>query len=173
MGKMVIVGAGGGGAGSDECSATGAEILKGYTAITKDSDDEIIEGTLELTGTAADTQVLDGQTYYNTDAKTKRTGKMGNRGTPSVNLNCGGRYDIAAGYYGGGSITANSLASQTPGNATAPYIYSGLTAWVNGVKLTGGLTISSVVSFSLAAYSTNQITATWVNPHKEIGRAHV
>lgn len=140
MGKAVITGAGGGGAGSDECTATKAEILKGYKAITKDSDDELTDGTLELTGTAADSQVLFGQTYYNTEAKTKRTGVMANRGAVTQALNAGDSYTIPAGYHNGfGKVTANGLAAQTGGNATAAQILSGQTAWVNGSKVTGNM----------------------------------
>jgi len=38
----------GGGAASDECTATRAMILKGMTAITSDSEDEPVEGTLDV-----------------------------------------------------------------------------------------------------------------------------
>lgn len=127
----------GGGAASDECSATKAQILTGYTAITSDSNDEPIAGT------------------------------MPNRGAVSQTLNCGGSYTIPAGWHNGaGKVTANSLASQTSGTATAAQIYTGKTAWVNGTKLTGTMTVSSVVSFSVAAYSTSQILCTWKNPAK-------
>lgn len=139
MGKAVITGAGGGGVGSDECTATRVEVLKGYKAITKDSNDELIDGTLELTGTAADSQVLSGQTYYNTDAKAKRTGSMANRGAPNQELSAGGSYTLTAGYYTGGKVTAKALANQTSATAVAGNIISGKTAWVNGSKITGSI----------------------------------
>lgn len=167
MGKTIIVGAGGGGAGSDECTATRAEILKGYKAITKDSDDELIDGTLELTGTAADSQVLSGQTYYNTDVKNKRTGSMANRGAVSQALNAGESYTVSAGYHNGsGKVIANSLASQTEGTATAAQILNGQSAWVNGSKITGTMAVQSVVSFSAAQYSNLTLIASWANPAK-------
>lgn len=85
--------------GSDECTAIKGDILKGKTAISSDSDDEVVEGTLELTGTAVDNQVLAGKTYYSTDAKTKRTGTIqlqpGWTPIPSTSqqtLNCKGMY---------------------------------------------------------------------------------
>lgn len=140
MGKVSISGAGGAGAGSDECTATRAELLKGYAAITRDSDDEVIEGTLELTGDAADSQVLDKKTYYNKDVKIKRTGTMQNLGAVSVSLNAGGSYNIPDGYHNGsGKVTANSLASQTSGNVDASSMLSGRSGWVNGVKVNGGI----------------------------------
>lgn len=98
----------GGGVGSDELTATVAQILSGYTAVTKDSDDEI------------------------------GTGTMPNRGAVSQALNAGDSYTVPQGYHNGsGKITANSLASQTPANAVASNLTSGKTAWVNGKLVTG------------------------------------
>ena len=45
MATIPISFAGGGGSGSDDVTATKNQVLKGYTAITSDSDDEPIEGT--------------------------------------------------------------------------------------------------------------------------------
>lgn len=139
MGKLWIPGGGSGaGSGSDECTASKSEVLKGYSAVTSDSDDEPIQGTLELTGDASDGQVLSGKTYYNTDPKKKKTGSMANQGAVSVKLNAGEGYTIPSGFHnGGGKVEANGLASQTPGNATAAHILSGQSAWVNGNKITG------------------------------------
>nr|DAL84457.1 MAG TPA: hypothetical protein [Caudoviricetes sp.] len=165
MGNVWISGGGGAGSGSDECTATKAEVLKGYSAITLDSDDEVVEGTLEFTGDSSDSQVLVGKTYYNTDPKKKRTGTMANQGAINQTLNAGGSYTIPAGYHnGGGKVTANSLASQTPGNADASKIVSGYSGYVNGVKINGSLTIQSIVNFSLAQYASTQIIASWALP---------
>ena len=66
------------------------------------------------------------------------TGTMVNRGAVSSTLNCGQSYTISVGYHNGsGKVTANSLASQTSATATANNISNGVTAWVNGVKITG------------------------------------
>ncbi|MBE5987992.1 MAG: hypothetical protein E7250_09710 [Paenibacillaceae bacterium] len=167
MGKVIIAGGGGSGAGSDECTATRAELLKGYTAVTGDSDDEAVEGILEFTGDAADSQVLTGKTYYNTNPKNKRTGSMVNQGAVSQNINAGESYVVPAGYHNGfGKIMANSLVSQTPGTATAARIMNGDIAWVNGSMLTGTMVIQSILSFSAAVYSSTAITFTWQNPAK-------
>ena len=76
MGNILMTGSGGGGAGSDDCTATAAELLKGYTGILKGSDDEPAQGILELTGNAQAAHVLNGETFYSNDAKTKHTGNM-------------------------------------------------------------------------------------------------
>ena len=66
------------------------------------------------------------------------TGTMANRGAISSSLNCGQTYTIPAGYHNGsGKVTANSLASQTSATANANNLSSGVTAWVNGQKITG------------------------------------
>ena len=154
-----------GGANVSVVTALAEDVAKGKVIVGPDG--KPITGTLELTGTAADSQVLAGQTYYNTDLKTKRTGAMTNRGAwNSSGLAAGAAVTIPAGYHnGGGRVTAASLASQT-GGATAEdkYVYNGKTYWKDGVKRTGAMTVSSVVSFSVAAYSTDKVTATWKWP---------
>ena len=95
-----------GGTSSEEVTATKANVLAGTTTITSDSNDEIVEGT------------------------------MPNNGAASSTLNCGESYSILEGYHNGsGIITANSLASQTVGTATAARIVTGDTAWVNGIQV--------------------------------------
>lgn len=145
MGKLWIPGGGSGaGSGSDECTASKSEVLKGYSAVTSDSDDEPAQGTLELTGDASDGQVLSGKTYYNTDAKKKRNGSMANQGAVSVKLNAGEGYTIPSGFHnGGGKVEANGLASQTGGTATAAHILSGQSAWVYGNKVDGAIPLQN------------------------------
>ena len=93
-------------------------------------------------GNATATDILAGKTA-STDAGDV-TGTIINRGAPTSALNCGGSYNLAEGYYTGGKVTANSLASQTGATATVADIISGKTAWVNGTKLTGTATIESL-----------------------------
>ena len=122
---------------SADVTATRANILVGTTTITSDSSDVIVEGT------------------------------MPNNEAVSQSLNAGGSYTIPAGYHNGsGKITANSLASQTSADATASQILSGYTAWVNGEKITGNVSVSSLLSFNASPYSSSQITFTWQNPAK-------
>ncbi|WP_418885817.1 glycine-rich domain-containing protein [Enterocloster lavalensis] len=54
------------------------------------------------------------------------------------------------------------------GNATAAYVYSGKTFYSTDPKskLTGTMTVSSILSFSAAVYSSTAITFSWKNPAK-------
>lgn len=120
--------------------------------------------------TAGKPDVLAGKVIVDKDGE-PLTGTMPNRGAVSAALNAGGSYSITEGYHNGsGKVTSNSLASQTPGTATAARIMNGDTAWVNGSKLTGTMTVNSILSFSAAAYSTNQILLQWRNPYAASGK---
>lgn len=44
MGKIWMTGSAGGGITSDDVTVTRAMLPKGYTGVTKDSDDEVVEG---------------------------------------------------------------------------------------------------------------------------------
>ena len=99
MGQVLFSGGGGNGVYSEDCTATANDILKGKTALFNGSDDDIGAGTLELTGTAVDNQVLAGKTYYSTDAHTKKTGNIQSQpgwtpipSTSQQTLNCRGMY---------------------------------------------------------------------------------
>lgn len=156
---------GAGGADVSVVTATAANVEKGKVIVGPDG--KPLTGELELVGTAGDSQVLAGETYYNTDLHQIRTGAMVNRGAWNHSgLLAGASVTIPGGYHNeAGKVTAASLASQT-GGATAEdrYVYSGRTYWKDGVLRTGGMTVSSVVSFSVAAYSTDQVIATWKWP---------
>lgn len=133
---------GGSGSGSDDCTAKAEHVLAPYTAITSDSDDEAVPGTLP--------------------DKT---------GWSSSGLAAGASVTIPKGYHDGNQkVTAKDLASQTAGTAAASHILKDKTAWVGGSKLTGTMEVSSVPSFSVAPYSTSQLVFTWKNPAQASGR---
>ena len=72
----------------------------------------------------------------------KVTGNMPDYGVDEyINLNASERYEIPMGYHNGGKVIANSLASQTPGDAYPTDILSGKTAWVNGAKIKGTIDV--------------------------------
>lgn len=105
------------------------------------------------TGDAAAGDVLSGKTFSNATSDAE-TGTMPNRGGVTQALNCGGSYTIQAGYHDGtGTVTANSLASQTGVDsgktaATAATIRSGYQAWVNGSKISGSMATLTSSNFS-------------------------
>lgn len=100
----------GGGTDSGDLTATLSQVLSGYTAMTRDSNDD------------------------------PGTGTMPNRGAVNQTLNAGGSYTIPQGYHNGnGKVAANSLASQTSGNASSAQILTGYNAWVNGSNINGSM----------------------------------
>lgn len=152
---------GGGGASSDELTAARGDVLKGKTAVTSDSNDEPMEGTLELTGDAADSHVLSGKTYYNKDPKTRRAGTMPNRGAVAQELAAGGSYTVPEGYHnGGGKVTAKSLASQTGGATAADGdVLSGKTYWKDGTKRTGSMANRGALNVTLNPGGSQSVAA--------------
>nr|WP_156736278.1 hypothetical protein [Mycobacterium sp. E3298] len=91
------------GSETSDGTANADDILAPKVAYSKN---QRIVGTLSLSGNAADSQVLFGQTYYNSDAKTKRSGTMPNRGALSFTPSDTPQF-IPEGYYNGsGTIAA-------------------------------------------------------------------
>jgi len=86
------------------------------------------------------------------------TGTMPNVGKVTKTLAAGESYTIAEGYHNGtGKVTANDLASQTPGTASTLEIVSGKTAWVNGVKVTGSMNSNEAQTITLPINGTYEI----------------
>ena len=55
MSQAIILKGGAGGVGSDDVTASKAQVLQGYKTVTTDSDDEIAEGTIPNRGNVVDT----------------------------------------------------------------------------------------------------------------------
>lgn len=116
----------------------------------------------QTSGTAAAGDILSGKIAWVDGAKV--TGNIPTV-TPSTDkLDCGKSTSISKGYLASDvTITANSLASQTPGNAAAADIRSNKIAWVGGTKVTGTMpdgTYSASVSVTNGSAS---MTATGVS----------
>ncbi|QMV43751.1 hypothetical protein [Cohnella cholangitidis] len=88
---------------TSDATATVGDILAPKTAYG--SAGTKLTGTLALTGSAADADVLATKTFYNTDAKTKRTGTMVNRGAVSITPSASAQA-IPAGYHNGSGTVA-------------------------------------------------------------------
>lgn len=100
MGTILMPG-GGGGIDLDLVTALAGDVLSGKVIVG--ADGEPLTGTLALTGNAGTGDVLSGKTFYNNDAKTKRSGTMANRGA----LNWSGintTKSVDAGYYSDGTL---------------------------------------------------------------------
>ncbi len=113
-------------------------------------------------GTAAPGDILSGKIAWVDGAKV--TGNIPTV-TPSTDkLDCGKSASISKGYLASDvTITANSLASQTPGNAAAADIRLNKITWVGGTKVTGTMpdgTYSASVSTTNGSAS---MTATGVS----------
>lgn len=181
-------GGGGAGSGSSDVTAGRSHVLEGYTAITRDSNDEPVAGTILMrsivgkNGTIGisdkypDVAVIEGA---NSQMNTALNGKTYVSTQPPNGYYSGYTYvgierseiapiiGLTAAKLAKGQTVAGVAGTYTSdANATANKILSGYTAYVNGAKITGNVTISSVVSFSVAAYSTNQVICTWKNPAK-------
>ena len=114
-------------------------------------------------GNAGAAQVLSPYTFSNVSG-VGIVGTMPNRGAVTAALNAGGSYTIPAGYHNGsGKITANSLAGQTNGTATAAHVLAGMIAWVKGVKITGSMANRGAVTAALNAGGSYTIPAGYHN----------
>ena len=134
-GKSAIANAITGAGVSTSASATFATMATNIGTVATNKYNAGVSAT--KVGTATASEVLTGYTFTNSSS-VGASGSMKNNGAVSQSLNAGGSYTIPAGYHNGsGKVTANSLASQTAGTATAGQILSGQTAWVGGSKVTG------------------------------------
>ena len=114
-------------------------------------------------GNATAADVLASKTFTNSTG-VEQTGTMVNRGAVSQALNAGGSYTVPSGYHNGsGTVAANSLASQTSATAIASQILAGITAWVNGIKITGSMSNQGAVSQSLTINGTYTVPAGYHN----------
>ena len=118
----------------DAVTAGAGDVLAGKVIVGPDG--EPLTGTLALSGNASDGQVLSGQTYYNTDAKTKRTGTMPNKEAVNQSLAINGSYTIPEGYHNGNGKVTQSVKTKgaqtfTPGRSNQVI---GANQWLSGAQ---------------------------------------
>lgn len=73
MADAILKSGGSGGVGSDEVTASKAQVLQGYSTVTSDSDDEIVEGTVKVIDTKENDYSHNTATGYGID---NRRGKF-------------------------------------------------------------------------------------------------
>ena len=121
-------------------------------------------GTDTSNATATADKVLSGYTIYSND--NKMTGTMTNVGTQTASgLNAGGNATIKAGWHdGNGTITANTLSSQTQCDIPdASWCLSGYSCWKNGSKYDGLMVNRGTKKWSLSANGSQTIEGGWHN----------
>ena len=138
MSEVLIPIGGGGGTSSDELTATKDKILCGYTAVTKDSDDEAIAGTMPDNSTCTSNGSVPGINSSYPDVPTREGNSLqyhtDTKGVKRINL------EPPRGFYpGGGGSYINRPASDF-GNATPAQVLSGATfTSENGLKISGSI----------------------------------
>lgn len=188
MGKVLIPGGGGGGAISDDITLRQSDVPVGLTAVTSDSDDEIVEGT--LTTTASPDKVLKDETFYNTETHQKESGTIENMEAQTITPGASAQTVSCTGKYMTGDVTINAVAGLSAGNIANGVTVGGVAGTYKGLgnatpehvlkgekfstaslsNATGTMTVSSVLSFSAAAYGGKQILLKWQNPAQAAGR---
>lgn len=141
----------GSGNGSDDCTAKSNEVLTEKTAITADSDDEVIVGTMPniaATEEAKSIVISDGNLLV----------RMSN-GAHITNADSG--------------YPEVSIAGENLGDAAAVNIVKGKKATSkNGIAITGTLEPNSLTSFDAAVSSDKAVVLTWKVPEAKIGRPY-
>lgn len=148
MARGYMPGGGGGNATSDDCTATKAQVLEGYTAVTSDSDDEAEEGMMPNRGNQQKaTSVTTGNNnmYFRTPAGYYSATGSEEADKPEVYAPYS---DVAS---KGGVTAAKILAGQSAlgisgtatsdANAAASDMASGKSGYVKGRKVNGNLTV--------------------------------
>ena len=178
MAKVRIPG-GGGSADLDQVTVTGPEMLEGTAAIGPDG--EIIEGEMPERGThqeATSVNLWTDPSANKTNVYLRtRGGHYGGGswpGDPLAEAEVYAEQSAVAQAIGltAGKILANQTALGIAGTATSDatagksHILKGYSAYNNGSKVDGDVTVQSILSFNAAVYSSTAISFTWVNPAK-------
>ena len=117
-------------------------------------------GTDTSDATPTSEVILSGYSCYVNDELV--TGSMVAQNPGNQSLTPGGEYTIAEGYYDGtDEISVTSLSENTSATATADYILTGYTAWVNGSSVSGSMANRGNVSQSLGVNGSYTIPVGW------------
>ena len=159
MGKILIPGGGGGGGAiSDDITLRQSDVPVGLTAVTFDSDDEIVEGT--LTTTASPDKVLKDETFYNTETHQKESGTIESMEAQTITPGASAQTVSCTGKYMTGNVTINAVAGLSAGNIANGVTVGGVAGTYKGL---GNATQAQVLSgrtFSTASLSNASGTMT-------------
>lgn len=131
MGKILIPGGGGGGAISDDITLRQSDVPVGLTAVTYDSDDEIVEGT--LTTTASPDKVLKDETFYNTETHQKESGTIESMESQTITPGASAQTVSCTGKYMTGDVTINAVAGLSAGNIANGVTVGGVAGTYKGL----------------------------------------
>lgn len=111
----------------------------------------------ETPATAVSKDVLDSKTCWVNGVEI--IGTMPNNNAQKMLVDCDEVYTIPEGYHNGeGTVTGNSLSSQTVATATSDDIIDGKTAYVNGEELTGTMPNNGHIDTTILPNETATIT---------------
>ena len=111
----------------------------------------------ETPATAVSKDVLDSKTCWVNGVEI--IGTMPNNNAQKMLVDCDEVYTIPEGYHNGeGTVTGNSLSSQTVATATSDDIIDGKTAYVNGEELTGTMPNNGHIDTTILPSETATIT---------------
>lgn len=172
MGNICINFGGGGGISSDDVTTTRDTVLTGYKTLMTDSNDEPVEGAIPVhSGNVKAEQVyLDdnkvtfgapyGYSRFNNSSNDMRSYRTYGELAAAIGLTSN---KVAI----NNSILGIAGTYKGLGNVTAAQVLSGYTFSSSSISNgTGTLSISSVVSFKVAQYSSYTVIASWANPSR-------
>lgn len=150
MGK-ILINSGGGGIQSDEVTALLSDVVKGKTALTSDSGDEIGTGTLELTGNAGTGDAISGVTFYSTNPHSKQTGTLTLTGNAPVGYVYSGRtfYTTNPKSKLTGTMSCNSISNFSVTLSSGRRVVA---SWKNPTATTGRPYSGVYIKYSTSGY---------------------
>lgn len=138
MSELLLPIGGGGGSSSDELSATKANVLSGKTAVTKDSDDEAVVGTMPDNSTTTSNGTVPGINSSYPNVPTRESENLqynvDTNGVKRINM------EPPKGYYPGGGGSYIDRPASDFGDAAAYQVLSGVRfTSENGLNIQGSI----------------------------------
>ena len=144
MGQCIIMTGGYAGDSSDDCTATKSQVLEGYKAITKDSNDDAELGIMPNKGAWTSRIGINGKAiipagYHNGSGYVDQT--ITNRGAWGTSIGINGNITIPEGYHNGQGHVTQSIA--TMGGQTITPSASQQTVACSGKYMTGNVVVNA------------------------------